>query len=156
MKELPEVRDAKELMNRAMDWSVFRWLFEKSRVREIADRANAALDHLNRNVKARWSREAKEVYKKLSASRRELGEHEKSNGGTAASELAILVQNVIEADKAAHKARMNAEDTFDKAEMQLSTTLAKEGCKKAIRSWELHEKAIRKAQEVELASHLRT
>jgi uncharacterized protein with PhoU and TrkA domain len=154
MKELPEVRDAKELMNRAMDWSVFRWLFEKSRVREMADRANAALDHLNRQVKAHWSGEAKEVYKQLSARRPEVGEHEKSNVETAASELASLVQNVIEADKAAHKARMNAEDTFDEAERQLSTTLAKEGCKKAIRSWELHEKAIRKAKQVELASHL--
>jgi hypothetical protein len=152
MKELPEVRDAKELMNQAMDWSSFRWLFEKSRVREIADRANAALDRLNRNIKARWSGKAKEVYKELSASKSGPKEREKPENATSPTELAVLLQKVIEADDAAHKARRNAEDTFDEAEKQMSTTLAKEGCKKAIRSWELHEKAIRRAEEVELAS----
>ncbi|HXX16993.1 MAG TPA: hypothetical protein VEJ47_18980 [Candidatus Eremiobacteraceae bacterium] len=152
MKELPEVRDAKELMNQAMDWSSFRWLFEKSRVREIADRANAALDRLNRNIKARWSSEAKELYKELSASKSAPREHENSDEATSPRELAAFLQKVIEADEAARKARRNAEDTFDEAERQMSTTLAKEGCKKAIRSWELHEKAIRRAKEVELAS----
>jgi hypothetical protein len=153
MKEPPEVRDAKELMNQAMDWSSFRWLFEKSRVREIADRANAALDRLNRNIKARWSGGAKEVYKELAASKSAPTEHENSKVATSPTELAALLQKVIEADEAAHKARRNAEDTFDEAEKQMSTTLAKEGCKMAIRSWELHEKAIRRAEEVELASH---
>jgi hypothetical protein len=41
---------------------------------------------------------------------------------------------------------MDAEATFDLAEKQLSTSMAREGCRKAIHSWELHEKAIRKAE----------
>jgi hypothetical protein len=41
---------------------------------------------------------------------------------------------------------MDAEETFDEAERQLSTSLAREGCRKAIQSWELHEKAIRRAE----------
>jgi hypothetical protein len=41
MRKLPEVQHAKELMTEAMDWSTFKWLFEKSRVRQTADRANA-------------------------------------------------------------------------------------------------------------------
>jgi hypothetical protein len=43
---------------------------------------------------------------------------------------------------------MDAEETFDKAEKQLSTALAREGCRKAILSWDLHEKAIHKAEGV--------
>jgi hypothetical protein len=43
---------------------------------------------------------------------------------------------------------MDAEDAFDLAEKQLSTRLAREGCQKAIHSWDLHEKAIRKAEAV--------
>jgi hypothetical protein len=41
---------------------------------------------------------------------------------------------------------MDAEHTFDEAERLLSTSLAREGCQKAIRSWDLHEKAIRRAE----------
>jgi hypothetical protein len=48
--KLPEVEEAKALMAEAMDWSVFTWLLQKSSVREIADRANVALDKLNRAV----------------------------------------------------------------------------------------------------------
>jgi hypothetical protein len=41
---------------------------------------------------------------------------------------------------------MDAEDTFDEAEKKLSTRLAREGCRKAIDSWDLHEQAIRKSE----------
>jgi hypothetical protein len=51
-----------------------------------------------------------------------------------------------EKDDEAYRARMDAEKTFDDAEKQLSTSLAREGCRKAIFSWDLHEKAIRKAE----------
>jgi hypothetical protein len=65
VRKLPEVEEAKELMAEAMEWSVFTWLFQKSRVRETADRANTALDKLNRAVKSTWSSEAKAAYKEL-------------------------------------------------------------------------------------------
>ncbi len=149
MHRLPEVQEAKELMNQAKDWSAFKWLFEKPRVREAADRANAALDRLNRAVKARWSDEVKATYKKLSkagiARRHEEAQQplESTN-----SPITLLLAKVIDADNAAHRARENAEEAFDEAERRMSTDLAKEGCKKAIHSWELHEKAIRKAEAI--------
>jgi ribosomal protein S21 len=51
-------------------------------------------------------------------------------------------------DDEAYRARVKAEETFDNAERQLSTSLAREGCRQAIQSWDLYEKAIRKATEL--------
>lgn len=145
MRKLPEVQEAKDLMHAAMEWSTFKWLWEKSTVREKADQANAVLDRAERNVKAKWNEEFKAAYKRLSA--------KKPKGDAAGEEQPIedspvtpLIKKVVEADHAAKHARADAEDTFDQAEKQMSTDLAREGCKKAIRSWELHEKAIRNAE----------
>jgi len=151
MQKLPEVQQAKELMNEAMEWSTFRWLLEKSKVREIADRANDALDRLDRTVKARWSVGAKATYKKLSAkmgagTRRKQIDQQAPESTDPETEL--LLEKVAQADDAAERARMDAEETFDQAERQMSTGLAREGCRKAIHSWELHEKAIRRAEAV--------
>jgi hypothetical protein len=55
---------------------------------------------------------------------------------------------VKEADDAAESARLNAEAKFDEAERRLSSDIAREGAQKAIDSWELLEKAIRKAEAV--------
>jgi len=146
MRKLPEVEEAKTLMTEAMDWSVFTWLFNKGRVREAADRANAALDKLNRAVKARWSSEAKAAYRELTARPgRWPGE---PSPGTVTPEIRLFIKRVNEADDAARRARRAAEDTFDDAESQLNTDLAREGCRKAIRQWELDEKAIRQAEAV--------
>jgi hypothetical protein len=155
MHRLAEVQEAKDLMNEAMEWSAFRWLFEKPRVRRTADRANAALDHLNRSVKAHWSDEVKATYKKLRAKPGE-AKHEKSQQPeeeSTATEIEFLLEKVIAADHAAHRARMLAEEIFDEAEKQMNTNLAKEGCKKAILSWALHEKAIRSAEAISEKSH---
>jgi hypothetical protein len=144
MQKLPEVEEAKALMTEAMDWSVFTWLFQKRRVRETADRANAALDALNLAVKQRWPAETKTAYRHLSG-----GSRRKGNGAASShmdEETRALVEQVKVADDLAHRARMTAEDTFDEAERQLNTNLAREGCRQAIHSWELHEKAIRKAE----------
>ena len=75
MQKLAEVQEAKELMNEAVDWSVFTWMFEKPRVRKTADRANDALDRLERTVKARWSDELKAALRELSGRG---GRHQKS------------------------------------------------------------------------------
>lgn len=149
MKQLPEVEKAKELMQEAMDWSAFKWLLEKSRIRATADAANAALDHLHRSVKSRWSDNAKASYKELAAMTAIARQQELTAACSQPnSDLVVLVDKVVEADHAAHKARMHAEETFDQAEKQMNTSLAKEGCKKAIHSWELHETAIRLAETV--------
>jgi hypothetical protein len=156
MRKLPEVQEAKELMNEAMDWSTFKWMYEKPRVRKTADRANAALDRLDRAVKARWSDEVKATYKSLSAKTAgaaQRQEKDQQQPESADSQLRLLVEEVKEADHAARRARRDAEETFDEAERRLSTSMAREGCKKAIHSWELHEKAIRKAEAVADTTH---
>ena len=56
------------------------------------------------------------------------------------------VKRVKEADDEAEEARLEAEDTFDQAERRLSAGMAREGARQAIASWELREKAIRKAE----------
>ncbi len=146
MRKLSEVEEAKALMTEAVDWSVFTWLFQKRRVRETADRANAALDNLNRSAKARWSADVKSAYKELT------GKTGRRRNGEAANSIdpqtRVFVQQVKEADDAAQLARRTAEATFDEAERQLNTDLAREGCQQAIRSWELHEKAIGRAEAV--------
>lgn len=118
MEKLPEVETAKTLMTEAVAWSVMKWRREKKRVRKAADQANAALDQLNQATKGRWPDDVK----------------------------AVNAKKVKAADDEAYRAHMDAEATFDEAERQLSTSLAREGCRKAILSWDLHEKAIRKAE----------
>ena len=145
MRKLAEVQEAKELMNEAIDWSVFKWMFEKPRVRETADRANDALDRLERTVKARWSDHLKAALRELSARGGRLQKSQQLPQ-TTDPEIKLLAEKIKDADDAARRAKMDAEETFDEAERQLSTSLAREGCKKAIHSWELHEKAIRRAE----------
>jgi hypothetical protein len=43
MRKLNEVEEAKALKDEAKDWGVWKWLWEKSRVRAAADRAVDAL-----------------------------------------------------------------------------------------------------------------
>jgi hypothetical protein len=147
MRKLPEVEEAKALMNEAVSWSVMKWLREKKRVRQVADRANAALDELDRAIKARWNAEFRAAYDELSAqadTRERRSQPSPKRSG--ADGVRYFARQVKEADDEAYRARMDAEKTFDEAERQLSTALAREGCHKAILSWDLHEKAIRRAE----------
>jgi len=149
MRKLPQVEEAKALMTEAMDWYMFKWLFEKRRVRETADQANAALDKLDQAVKARWRGDLRAAYKELAGKADGAARRQNELGSQAIDpQVKLLIKKVKEADDAAYSARMDAEDTFDEAERQLNTGLAREGCQKAIRSWELHEKAIRLAEGV--------
>lgn len=151
MRKLPEVRKAAELMNEANDWSVFKWMFEKSRVREIADIANAALDRLERSVKSQWCDQLKSAYAELSP-RAAWRNHNSRLPQAVDPQLNLLAGKIREADDVARHARLDAERTFDEAERLLNIALAREGCQKAIHAWELHEKAIRKAESaIELA-----
>jgi hypothetical protein len=145
VRKLTEVEEAKVLMTEAMEWSVFTWLFQKSRVRETADRANAALDKLNRAVKSRWSSEVKAAYRELTAKAgaRRTGEIAPE---TVDPQIRLFVKKVKDSDDAARRPRTAAVDTFDEAERQLNTNFAREGCQKAVHQWELDEKAIRQAE----------
>ncbi len=149
MEKIPEVEAAKTLMTEAVSWSVMKWLREKKRVRKTADQANAALDKSNRAVKDRWPNSLSVAYQSL-VSRGAVAATVPSQPAppspTIDPQSSLSAKKVKEADDAAYRARMDAEETFDKAERQLSTSLAREGCRRAIQSWELHEKAIRKAE----------
>jgi hypothetical protein len=57
-----------------------------------------------------------------------------------------MVRGVKEADDVAETKRLDAEDTFDEAERRLSTDMAREGARKALETYDLHEAAIRKAE----------
>lgn len=146
MDKIPEVEAAKELMNEAMTWSVMKWLREKKRVRKAADQANAALDRLSQAVREQWPEPVRTTYEALAAQNVGVSDahSQPKPSGNHADTLAPAQSR--EKDAEAYRARMDAEDTFNLAEKQLSTSLAREGCRKAIHSWELHEKAIRKAE----------
>ncbi len=138
MEKLMVVEEAKKLMNEAEHWSVMKWLREKKSVRKAADKANAALDAMNRDLKARWDGELRTAYEQVS----------KGNGSSAIpADLLATAKRIKQADEQATSARADAENTFDEAERQLSTTMARQGCGKAINSWVLHEKANVMAEE---------
>jgi hypothetical protein len=150
MRKLTEVEEAKRLMIEAMDWSVFKWLWEKRSVRATADQANAALDQLERKVKARWSDELKSAYKELEtpvgSTTKKRRQPDLQPPPVVDREIRLFLDKVKRADAKAYRAHMDAENTFDEAERLLSTGLAREGCQKAIDSWNLHEQAIRLAE----------
>lgn len=134
MEKLKEVVEARALMTEAMDWSVMKWLTEKKRVRTVADAANAALDRVEEGLHSAWDSDLKAAY----------------DGRSISNKISVEVERLAKGIRAAHDAaiagRMDAEETFDKAERRLSTSLAREGCHKAIAGWDLHEDAIRKAE----------
>jgi len=154
MQKLVEVEEAKALMYEAKGWGVWKWLWEKSRVRSTADRAVDALDGLEKKVKASWTDEQRKAYRELEALAalngdargRRRYEKAKEEAQGIDAEIKKAVERVREADAAACEARMDAEETFDQAERQLNTDMARQGAEKAIESWDLREKAIRKAE----------
>jgi len=152
MKKLPEVNAAKALLTEATGWSVMRWLREKKRMRQTADAANAILDEVSQAVKDGWPESVRVAYEILATpaggSSKAAPSHRTAISAPANGETLSMVKKIRQADDEAYRARMDAEDTFDDAEKKLSTALAREGCRKAIQSWELQEKAIRKAETI--------
>jgi hypothetical protein len=151
MLNMPEVENAKEIMTVAVNWSVMRWLAEKKKVRKAADIANAALDALDREVKASWNEELKAAYDELpptGAGIEPLCTQPQGNGKriNIDPKIKLLAKTIKQADEEAYRAHMDAEDIFDRAERRLSTSMAREGSRKAIISWELREKAIIKSK----------
>jgi hypothetical protein len=150
MEKLPEVATARALMTEAMAWSVMKWLREKKRVRKTADQANAALDQLSARTRQRWPDPIRNAYELLvaSAAGTATAQEQQKPRPVIAADATLMAKSMKESDDEALRARMDAEAAFDLAEKQLSTRLAREGCQKAIHSWDLHEKAIRKAEAV--------
>ena len=154
MQKLIPVEEAKALMNEAKDWGVWRWLLEKKRVRAAADRAVDALGDLEKKVKASWGDDLKKAYHELDAQAaldrnpraKPRYEKAKEEAKNVDPQIKLAVRRVKEADDEAEDARIDAEETFDEAERRLSSSMAREGAQKAIDSWDLREKAIRKAE----------
>lgn len=154
MEKLIPVEEAKTLMNEAKDWGLWRWLMEKGRVRAAADRAVEALEEAEKKVKASWSDDLKKAYRELEArasldsNPRAKRQYQKAQeeAKDVDPKIKLAVERVKEADDQAYDARMDAEETFDEAERRLSTSMARAGTQKAIDSWDLREKAIRKAE----------
>jgi hypothetical protein len=154
MLELAVVEEAKQLMDEASHWSVWRWLLEKRRVRAAADRANEALDSLAKKVRSSWEDDARKVYRELEAKdsvesnprARHQYEKAREEARHVDPKVRLAVERVKRADDEAWNARMDAEQTFEDAERQLSSSLARQGAAKAIDCWELREKSIRKAE----------
>ena len=154
MRKLSQVEEAMALMNEAKEWGVWRWLWEKGRVRATADRANDTLAELEDTVKASWSADLKKAHRELEAlaslnghaKGKRLYEKAKEEAKDVDPEIKRAAASVREADDAAYKAHLDAEETFDEAERRLDTGMARDGAEKAIESWVLREKAIRKAE----------
>jgi hypothetical protein len=154
MHRLIPVEEATELMNRAKDWSVWRWLLEKRSVRAAADRAVDALGDAEKEVKSAWTDDMKKAYRELEARQafersprsKQRYDKAKEEAQNVDPQMKLAVQQVKAADDAAENARLDAEDTFAEAERQLSADMARAGARKAIHSWDLRLKAIRKAE----------
>lgn len=153
MRKLPAVEDARAIMTEGMEWGVWTWLLEKKRVREIADKAKAALDEFEAKVKATWSDDLKIAYNQLVSesgdvkqARQKAKPAKKPEAAKIDSQVMAAVRQVKEADDDAYNAHEDAEDVFAEAEKRMSTNGAREGARKALIAYDLHEAAIRKAE----------
>ena len=149
MRKLSAVQDARAVMNEGMEWSAWKWLLESRRVREIADRATAALHQANRRVKSTWPADLKTAYSELvnpGSKRKSRSNHADQVTPAIPPAIRVVAKQVKDADDKAERCRLLAEETFDEAEQRFSAERAREGARKALESYDLREAAIRKAE----------
>ena len=153
MRKLSAVEEARAIMTEGMNWGVWKWLLEKKRVRQIADEARAALDEMETKVKATWSDDLKIAYNQLVSqdgnakrARKNDKPGKKAEAQKIDPQITVAVTRVMEADDIAYNAHEDAEDAFAEAEKRMSTSGAREGARKALEAYDLHETAIRMAE----------
>lgn len=160
MRRISAVEEARAIMTEGIEWGVWKWLMEKKRVRAVADVARAALDDCEMKVKLTWSDDCKLAYNQLVSEdgngnskrprKQSQGKQSKSNGHATEKisdpKILAAVKRIAEADDEAYNAHEDAEDIFADAERKMSTGLAREGARKALEAYDLHEAAIRKAE----------
>ena len=153
MRKLPAVENARAIMTEGMEWGAFRWMTEKKHVRAKADEARAALDELEKKVKSSWSDDLKTAYNHLlseNGNGRPTGKNgaagKKTKSANIGDQVMDAVKRVMQADDEAYDAHETAEETFAEAEKRMSTNLAREGARKALVAYDLHESAIRQAE----------
>ena len=153
MRKLPAVEDARATMTEGTEWGVWKWLLEKKRVRGIADEARAALDEFEMKVKATWSDDLKIAYNHLVSqngdakqARQKAKLGKKEEAPKIDSRVMAAVKQVKQADDEAYNAHEDAEDIFAEGEKRMSASMARDGARKALEAYDLHEAAIRKAE----------
>ena len=109
----------------------------KKRVREIADKARAALDEFEIKVKASWSDDLKIAYNRLVSengdakqNRQRAKAARKQESPKIDAKAIAAVERLKEADDAAFNAHEDAEDAFAEAEKRMSTRMAREAAAK--------------------------
>lgn len=141
-------------MKDGMEWSVWRWLKEKKRVRIAADKATESLDEADAQTKETWPEALKKAYREvellgaLDGNPKIRKAYEKARDEAVDIDPKIKAEaaKVREADNIAYDARMTAEETFAEAERLLSPKLCRQGAQQAIEAYDLREKAIRRAE----------
>jgi hypothetical protein len=155
MKKISAVEEARAIMTEGIEWGVWKWLMEKKKVRGIADEARAALDDCEMKVKLTWSDDYKIAYNQFvsengNGNGKRQRKQSKSNGHAAGkvtdAKILAAVKRIAEADDDAYNAHEDAEEVFAEAERKMSTAMAREGARKALEAYDLHEAAIRKAE----------
>ena len=149
MKKLEAVEESRAIMTQGLEWGVFKWLMEKPKVRKIADRATEALNDAEDKVKVTWSDDLKRAYNYLATQDGEAGKGKKGTKGDPKDidpAVLAIAKGVFDADEETETMRLDAEDTFAEGEKKLSVSMAREGAGKALATYDLHEKAIRKAE----------
>jgi hypothetical protein len=146
MKKLEAVENSRAIMTQGLDWGVFKWLMEKPRVRKIADLATAALNDCEDKVKATWSDGLKRAYNYLATQNGDAANGKRAVPKGIDPDALAVARRVFEADEEAETMRLDAEDTFAEGERKMSVNMAREGARKALETYDLHEKAIRKAE----------
>lgn len=154
MKKLPAVEDAKALLSEGMEWSIWRWLLEKGRVRRITDKGTAVLDELEKQVKAAWPDDMRRAYAEVQAQAELDGNAKSKRRYEKAKEEAVAVnpemkrvaRRVWEADSVAYQARWDTEDAFAEAERRLSGEMAREAARRGVEAYDLREESIRRAE----------
>ena len=155
MKKISAVEEARAIMTEGIEWGVWKWLMEKKKVRATADEARAALDDYEMKIKLAWGDDYKIAYNQLvsengNGNGKRQRKQSKSNGHAAGkvtdAKILAAVKRIAEADDEAYNAHEDAEEVFADAERKMSTAMAREGARKALEAYDLHEAAIRKAE----------
>jgi len=155
MRKLAAVEEARVIMSEGQNWGVWKWLIEKRTVREAADRATEALAEAAKDVKHSWSDELKMAYKEVAAEAaleeggavaRRRYEKARDDAKGIDPKIKAAARRVKEADDEAYRSTNDAEDMFAEAERRMSTGMAREAAQKALESYDLREKAIRRAE----------
>jgi hypothetical protein len=154
MHRLPPVEEARAIMTEAQNWSIWKWLTQKPKVRAIADKATQTLKEAIESAKDSWSDDMNRAYNEVLAeaavdgsapSKRKLA-NAKKDAQDVDPKIKTAARKAREAEHEGYRATMDAEDLFAESERRLSASMARQAAKKALESYDLREAAIRKAE----------